>query len=393
MGGKCYFFPSCIFFLIINATSVSCDSLVTTSTKDLSFLTSQNGSFTLQILNFTGADETLTFLFEDGNPSLLAPLPNLTITSDTNISITLVPQQAGHTDVVILSNCNTTDTSQAFVRVEVTKSDGISLASTIIGIIYTVAWSVSFYPQIIENFRRKSVIGLNFDFLGLNIVGFTLYGIYNIVLFWNDSVQDQYLNRYPRGVIPVQPNDVFFPIHAVFACTVTIIQCFIYERGNQKLSKGCWGILACIAVFVVVILILSLTNVIIWLDFLNYCSYVKLGITLIKYIPQAYMNYRRKSTSGWSIGNILLDFTGGTLSILQMMLIAYNNDDWNSVFGDLTKFGLGFFSVLFDIFFMLQHYVFYRGNLPHEVLAGSTEELRNSPSAQTEEERDSPVVV
>jgi len=360
MGGKCYFFPSCIFFLIINATSVSCDSLVTTSTKDLSFLTSQNGSFTLQILNFTGADETLTFLFEDGNPSLLAPLPNLTITSDTNISITLVPQQAGHTDVVILSNCNTTDTSQAFVRVEVTKSDGISLASTIIGIIYTVAWSVSFYPQIIENFRRKSVIGLNFDFLGLNIVGFTLYGIYNIVLFWNDSVQDQYLNRYPRGVIPVQPNDVFFPIHAVFACTVTIIQCFIYERGNQKLSKGCWGILACIAVFVVVILILSLTNVIIWLDFLNYCSYVKLGITLIKYIPQAYMNYRRKSTSGWSIGNILLDFTGGTLSILQMMLIAYNNDDWNSVFGDLTKFGLGFFSVLFDIFFMLQHYVFYR---------------------------------
>lgn len=35
-------------------------------------------------------------------------------------------------------------------------------------------------------------------------------------------------------------------------------------------------------------------------------------------------------------------------------------DDWASIFGDPTKFGLGAFSVLFDILFLLQHYVFYR---------------------------------
>ena len=34
-----------------------------------------------------------------------------------------------------------------------------------------------------------SVIGLNFDFLALNIVGFTLYGCYNVALFWIDSIQ------------------------------------------------------------------------------------------------------------------------------------------------------------------------------------------------------------
>ena len=131
--------------------------------------------------------------------------------------------------------------------------------------------------------------------------------------------------------------------------------------------------------FVVIILILAISSVIVWLNFLYYCSYVKLGITLIKYIPQAFMNFRRKSTVGWSIGNILLDFTGGTLSMLQMFLIAYNNDDWSSLFGDPTKFGLGFFSVAFDIFFMLQHYVFYRGNVPHETLSGCNEELAVSP--------------
>lgn len=35
-------------------------------------------------------------------------------------------------------------------------------------------------------------------------------------------------------------------------------------------------------------------------------------------------------------------------------------DDWASIFGDPTKFGLGAFSVLFDILFLVQHYVLYR---------------------------------
>ena len=72
------------------------------------------------------------------------------------------------------------------------------------------------------------------------------------------------------------------------------------------------------------------------------------------------MNYLRKSTVGWSIGNVMLDFTGGFFSIGQMFIISYNNNDWGSIFGDPTKFGLGLFSVLFDIFFMYQHYILYR---------------------------------
>lgn len=37
------------------------------------------------------------------------------------------------------------------------------------------------------------------------------------------------------------------------------------------------------------------------------------------------MNFCRKSTEGWSIGNVLLDFTGGSFSLLQMFLQSYNN--------------------------------------------------------------------
>ena len=74
------------------------------------------------------------------------------------------------------------------------------------------------------------------------------------------------------------------------------------------------------------------------------------------------MNYKRKSTEGWSIGNILLDFTGGILSVLQMFFLSINYNDWSSIFGSPTKFGLGLFSVLFDILFIVQHYVLYRKN-------------------------------
>jgi cystinosin len=83
---------------------------------------------------------------------------------------------------------------------------------------------------------------------------------------------------------------------------------------------------------------------------------------MIKYVPQAWMNYKRKSTEGWSIGNILLDFTGGLLSVLQMFLLSINYNDWSSIFGSPTKFGLGFFSILFDILFIIQHYILYRTN-------------------------------
>ena len=45
-----------------------------------------------------------------------------------------------------------------------------------------------------------------------------------------------------------------------------------------------------------------------------------------------------------------------TFAYLFSMLV----DDWKSIFGDPTKFGLGVFSIFFDVIFMFQHYVLYR---------------------------------
>lgn len=96
------------------------------------------------------------------------------------------------------------------------------------------------------------------------------------------------------------------------------------QRGEQRVSDIARGILGIFTTVLVVVTILAAVGTLHWLDWLNTCSYIKLAITLIKYVPQAILNYRRKSTVGWSIGNILLDFTGGILSMLQMILNSYN---------------------------------------------------------------------
>lgn len=75
------------------------------------------------------------------------------------------------------------------MRVTVANSRPLIVLSEVVGWIYFVAWSVSFYPQIYINFKRKSVVGLNFDFLALNIVGFLMYFLFNAGLFWNKFIQ------------------------------------------------------------------------------------------------------------------------------------------------------------------------------------------------------------
>uniref|UniRef100_A0A182SCF3 Uncharacterized protein n=1 Tax=Anopheles maculatus TaxID=74869 RepID=A0A182SCF3_9DIPT len=60
------------------------------------------------------------------------------------------------------------DDALAFIRVTVANSQAIIVVSSVIGWIYFAAWTVSFWPQMIINYRRQSVVGLSFDFLTLN---------------------------------------------------------------------------------------------------------------------------------------------------------------------------------------------------------------------------------
>ncbi|CAJ2669707.1 unnamed protein product [Trifolium pratense] len=210
--------------------------------------------------------------------------------------------------------------------------NSVSLEVTyeILGWFAFIAWSISFYPQVILNFRRKS-----------------------------SAIQKQYFQKYGFDqMIPVAANDVAFSIHAVLLTAITLFQIAIYERGSQKLSKTCIGIVSIVWLTAAVCFFVALSNHS-WLWLLSIFNSIQVLMTTIKYIPQVSMNFLRKSTDGWSIGNILLDFSGGIANYGQMVVQSVDQDSWVNFYGNIGKVLLSLVSVFFDIIFIIQHYLLY----------------------------------
>lgn len=216
--------------------------------------------------------------------------------------------------------------------------------SNLIGWMYFSAWSVSFWPQVIMIAQRKHVSGLSFDFLALNLVGFSCYSSYNLALYGSATVRAQYAVAHPSSTSPaVELNDVFFGLHAIFATLVSIVQCCIYPRDpSQHISRG-GGVWLSVLIVSVIAYALAValgpnggsaaetgSGARGWLAFFTFVSYVKLAISLTKYAPQVYLNYTSKSTVGWSIHNVMLDFAGGSLSVIQLFGDA-SQKGWDAV--------------------------------------------------------------
>ncbi|KAJ0334828.1 hypothetical protein COL5a_000891 [Colletotrichum fioriniae] len=205
--------------------------------------------------------------------------------------------------------------------------------------------------------------------------GFLAYFVSNAAFYYSPVVRAQYAARN-HGLTPtVAFNDITFAAHALLLSCITTSQYvpklwgFTPAPGTNP-SRFISGIASgCIVGVAVVGLIVAsapgdgdpITS---WcaLDVVYAVSYVKLVITLIKYTPQVITNYRNKSTKGWSIWQILLDFSGGLLSVAQQAIDSYLQRDWSGITGNPVKFALGNVSMVYDLVFMTQHYVLYRGS-------------------------------
>lgn len=250
------------------------------------------------------------------------------------------------------------------------EKDFLYYLSIVFGWIYFVAWSVSFYGQFIENFRRKSVSGLNFDFEIYNLVGFSGYTIYTVRGYLDDNLG--------TGIVQIQ--DIFFAAHALLLTILTLIQILYFYNPKDKLQK-----ISNITITIILVLIwgaILLTIVEYGFEYydphvkqdrkyifnsLVYLGWSKVFISLIKYIPQCVSNFKRKSTIGWNIHNILLDFTGGAFSFGQNIIDSCRDafsvtSEGQSKPLNIAKYALSFISIFFDIIFMVQHYILFRNS-------------------------------
>ena len=111
--------------------------------------------------------------------------------------------------------------------------------SSAIGYTYFLAWSVSFYPQVVQNYKRKSTVGLSTDFTVINHFGYICYTCYTSSLYWSSGIQEEYGKRYgPGAKNTVQSNDVAFAIHALILSFIWVAQIYHYDGfKTQPLSK------------------------------------------------------------------------------------------------------------------------------------------------------------
>ena len=266
----------------------------------------------------------------------------------------------------------------AIVAISTPKADALSRGyqpiSAALGGAYFVCWSVSFWPQVLENRRRRTTVGLSPDFAALNLLGFLCYTTYTLLFFTNRDIRSQYERRHDGAAPQTRLSDALFSVHALALCGVALAQVAYYDGfAAQPLSRPGLAAILALSLAVACYGAAAVARRDPGLDFVYFLSYVKMAITFLKYLPQLVSNFRRKSTVGWSIHNILLDFAGGLLSTLQLVLDCADTRDWSGIVGDVAKFALGSISIVFDLLFMVQHYVLYppkRAGTAHAPLLG-----------------------
>jgi len=108
-------------------------------------------------------------------------------------------------------------------------------------------------------------------------------------------------------------------------------------------------------------------------------GYAKAAITFVKYLPQVYLNWKRQSVDGFSIENVALDFTGGTLSFMQSALkaIALGEPFFAAGAFNLVKFILSICSIFFDSIFFIQFCLYRKNKKPADEIA-TLEELKGA---------------
>lgn len=257
-------------------------------------------------------------------------------------------------------------------------------AEDLLGFIYVWAWSVSMYPPILTNWRQKSSTAVSRDFIMLNTTGY-LYLLISLTLqlyLWIPTPEPAATDGpKPADTRPkVTQFDFWYCLHG-FVMNIVLVTQVIYGRklwnfesdNHQNRMKPYYHKILVISLVLFVILTLRFTfqtSFYGWdnLGTLSYCNSLfalKIAMSLVKNIPQAFHNYERKSLKGFAIQSVLLDVTGGAASLLQLVLQISGEQafDASTLAANFGKIGLALVTLLFNFIYISQ-WLIYRDSEP-----------------------------
>lgn len=255
----------------------------------------------------------------------------------------------------------TTFTPMMLFRVSVVHSFTLQTLVGVIGWVYVFSWCVCFYPQIFELWRTRSSDGFSYDTMLMNIMDQSVMILQTYSIFFSPILRQEYAKEHPNKTLPILPNDLASITHNFFAILViaVLVKTAYRSQVSQRITWVVLGIIAGSIVALLVGVVLAAYSKISWLHTVFILGYIKTLLGLIKYAPQAVLNWRRKSTEGFAVGMMIFDLAGGVASLLQMIFLAVNNEDGASLTGNPGKFGTGVVTVTFEAIFILQRFIIY----------------------------------
>ena len=122
----------------------------------------------------------------------------------------------------------------------------LRVLSAFLGVVYTLSWSLSFYPQVFLNIRRRSTTGTTPSFPILNVLGFCCYSVSTAAFLFSPSIRKQYEDRHRGTENTVRWNDFAFAVHALMLSALTLSQYWSslwgFEQRKWRVGTVIWGV-------------------------------------------------------------------------------------------------------------------------------------------------------
>ena len=223
--------------------------------------------------------------------------------------------------------------------------NNITAIEDIFEVINVIFWAASYYILIYDIIKTNTGDGFSIDYQLLAISSSIYYAVYSISIVFNGE----------QTFITI--TDAIFAFHGVIAGIMVLIVTFVYPRNINKLDIS---VLAILMIGLSMILLYYLIGIYggyaplndLWL----FIGISKVIITTVKYTYQVLLNYDRKSTYGFAIGNIYLDFFGSLASVIQLSIEFYLIENYVI---NIAKVLLTSVSIVMDIVLFFQHYILY----------------------------------
>ena len=243
-----------------------------------------------------------------------------------------------------------------------------SILNSLCGWIYAAAFLGGYFFISFEIYQKKTSAGLSWNYFVLSLLGYLYYLFY---FFWGMESQSSDIAS------SIHFQDFLFIICSVLWHGIVYFQMRMYPGCSENRVSWVYAGL-CALSFGSIFIVYAITGDAV--ETMTFMGTLKTIFSVYMLIPQAILNWKRKSTYGWSVLNCILDVFAGLFSIVQVMIDYWGLDLPVTQRGprdlNIAKLSLGLVCVVFDILFIYQHFYLYRGNVPKSV-RGMSAEIEN----------------